>query len=235
MGRSWWERRTDLSPRSSPAPDPPPAASRTRTPLCWLNAALLPLKLVLPQPVVRRLPGLTTNEDVRIARVLAEVRGRLLDVGCKSNRLARDYRRAGGQAVGVDVYPWPGADLIVDDSAALPLPTASFDTVSFVASLNHIPRREATLREAHRLLRPGGRLVLTYLRPVASRLWHLYAWWDEDQRTRGMKPGEVWGFDDRELAAILDRAGFVAVERRAFSWRLNRLVVCARKVDGGLQ
>ena len=51
----------------------------------------------------------------RIQAVLPHVNGRLLDVGCGSNQLVRHY----ANGVGVDVHPWPGADVIVSDTATL--------------------------------------------------------------------------------------------------------------------
>jgi ubiquinone/menaquinone biosynthesis C-methylase UbiE len=131
--------------------------------------------MVVQQPVVARIPGLTTNQQIRTRVVLEEVSGRLLDIGCGSNRLVRTYRQAGGEGKGVDVYPWKGADLIVPDTSQLPFPSGSFDTVSFVASFNHIPNREDVLCEAYRLLSPGGRVVLTNLAPFVSRIWHHWA------------------------------------------------------------
>jgi SAM-dependent methyltransferase len=166
-----------------------------------------------------------TNADIRTGVVLNAVRGRLLDIGCGTNRLVAQYRRDGGDGVGVDVYPWPGADLIVDDTSRLPYPDASFDTVSFVACINHIPNRVDVLREARRLLRPGGQVVLTNLTPRLSRIWHAWAFWDADQHERGMAEGEVWGFTHAQLVGLAAAAGFGLVSRRSFSWGLNSLYV----------
>ena len=37
------------------------------------NQAALPLKLLVPQPIIRRLPFLTTNQDIRTRVVLTMV------------------------------------------------------------------------------------------------------------------------------------------------------------------
>jgi SAM-dependent methyltransferase len=189
------------------------------------NQAALPLKLLVPQPIIRRLPFLTTNQDIRTRVVLTMVKGRLLDIGCGTNELVRCYRGDGNDGVGIDVYPWPNADLVVEDTAKLPYSDKSFDTITFVACLNHIPNRKDVLREARRLLAPGGRIVLTNLAPGISRLWHRWAFWDEDQHERGMAEGEVWGFRHDELVALLEPAGFRLVRREPFSWHLNNLYV----------
>jgi SAM-dependent methyltransferase len=190
-----------------------------------LNSLLLPLKLMIPQPIIKKIPGLTTNEDVRLRLVLSQVSGKLLDIGCGNNRLVETYRRAGGEGLGVDVHPWEGVDLVVADASRLPYADGSFDTVTMVACINHIANRDEVLREAHRLLAPSGRLVFTNLHPLPSRLWHAWAFWDQDQRQRGRKEGETWGFTHAQLIEILRRAGFEQVRRQRFSWGLNNLYV----------
>jgi len=194
-------------------------------PVYALNQILLPLKLLIPQPVIRRVPLLKSNAEIRTGVVLHAVRGRLLDIGCGTNRLVAQYRRHGGDGVGVDVYPWPGVDQIVEDTSKLPYADASFDTISFVACINHIPNRVDVLREARRLLRPGGQVVLTNLTPRLSRIWHAWAFWDADQHERGMAEGEVWGFTHAQVVGLAATAGFALVARRGFSWGLNSLYV----------
>jgi len=47
---------------------------------------------------------------------------------------------------------------VVGDMEALPFPDESFDATLFVAALHHVPDALPALREARRVLRPGGRL-----------------------------------------------------------------------------
>ena len=158
----------------------------------------------------------------RIKAVLPHGRGRLLDLGCGSNRLVRHY----ANGVGVDVHPWPGADVVVRDTATLQWESASFDTVTIIAALNHIPNRVAVLNECRRVLRPGGRVVITMLTPRTSHFWHwLRGSWDADQRERGMQPGEVYGFTSKELVALFERAGFALLTQERFMLGLNCLYV----------
>jgi SAM-dependent methyltransferase len=158
----------------------------------------------------------------RVRAVLPHVRGRLLDVGCGFNQLVRHYPNG----VGVDVHPWPGADVIVGDTATLQWESGSFDTVTIIAALNHIPNRLAVLDECRRVLRPGGRVVITMLTPRTSRVWHWFrAPWDADQRERGMQPGEVFGFTSAQLLELFARAGFQLLFRERFMLGLNHLYV----------
>ena len=158
----------------------------------------------------------------RLRAVLPHVSGRLLDVGCGSNMLVRHY----ANGVGIDVYPWPGADFIVPDTATLQWESGSFDTITIIAALNHIPNRAAVLDECRRLLRPGGRVVITMLTPRKSRIWHwLRAPWDADQRDRGMQPGEVYGFTRPQLLELFKRAGFSLLSSQRFMLGLNSVYV----------
>ena len=158
----------------------------------------------------------------RVAAVLPHVSGRLLDVGCGSNALVRHY----ANGVGVDVHPWPGADIVVRDTAALQWEAESFDTITIIAALNHIPNRAAVLKECRRVLRPGGRVVITMLPPRRSRIWHwLRAPWDADQRDRGMQAGEVYGFTTAELVDMFGHAGFTLLTQRRFMLGFNCVYV----------
>ena len=97
-----------------------------------------------------------------MTHVLPEIRGRLLDIGAGPNTLVKLY----GSGTGVDVFDWGGGALVVNDTAALPFPDRSFETIAFVACLNHIPNRQQVLHEAKRLLSPGGRVVMTMINPI---------------------------------------------------------------------
>jgi SAM-dependent methyltransferase len=46
------------------------------------------------------------------------------------------------------------------DARDLPFPAATFDATFLVATLGEIPDRDQALRELHRVLKPGGRLVV---------------------------------------------------------------------------
>ncbi len=165
-------------------------------------------------------------ERRRIETTLAHVKGRLLDIGCGNNRLVRMY----GDGVGVDVHPWEGVDLVVEDSARLPLADKSFDTVSFVACLNHIPNRQGVLREARRVLADDGVVLATMIPPRVSWLWHLVnSPWDEDQSKRGMQPGEVYGLTNRQMTALFAETGFEVTQRHRFILWMNCLYVARKR------
>lgn len=195
-----------------------------------LNEVILPMKLIIPQPIVARIPGLTTNEEIRIRHVMEHISPdkNCLDIGCGNNRLIQMHRDRGGDGLGVDIYDWGGVDRVVEDCSKMDFDDKSFDCITLVACLNHIDNREEVLQEAHRILKDDGIVIVTMLTPFLSIIWHKWAFWDKDQHERGMKPGEVYGFTEEELRATLEGAGFSIGRKRRFSWGLNNIYIAEK-------
>jgi SAM-dependent methyltransferase len=100
-----------------------------------------------------------------------------LDLGCGEGRLTRDLAEHGHRAVGVDVSATlieaareahPGGDYQIADAAHTPFADGSFDLVIAYNSLMDIEDMPGAVREAARLLEPGGRLVVSILHPANS-------------------------------------------------------------------
>lgn len=163
--------------------------------------------------------------DWRVRVVLPHVRGRLLDIGCGLNTLAHRY----GNGFGADVFQWGTVDVLIGDGARLPFRDETFDTVTIIAALNHIPNRTTALAEAQRILRPGGRLIVTMIPPGIARAWHvLRRPWDADQKERGMAEGERYGLRRREVAGLLEQSGFTIRTEEGFMLGINRLTVAEK-------
>lgn len=88
------------------------------------------------------------GQDVHEARVL--------DVGAGD----RPYRDLFPAAVSFDVPGSPHADLH-GSLEAIPVEDASFDVVLCLQVLEHVPDPGAAVRELHRVVRPGGRVLLS--------------------------------------------------------------------------
>ncbi|MGP9820438.1 methyltransferase domain-containing protein [Salinarimonas sp. NSM] len=144
--------------------------------------------------------------------VLCAINGFVVDLACGDNRIVR--RHGTGRGVDIDAR---GQDdvLVAPDFATLPFETGSVDTVTIVASLNYFEAPLDVLREAHRILRPTGRLVLTMSNPAVMRVWHKF----RDPWVR--KPA----VDDAELATLLSQSGFRRVARRGFMLGANALTI----------
>lgn len=98
-----------------------------------------------------------------LLRHARQIRGRVLDLGCGDRRYEKVFGRVAESWLGLD---WPtnphqsGPD-VVADALRLPLASASFDTVLCTQVLEHVAEPATLLREARRVLRPGGTLLLT--------------------------------------------------------------------------
>lgn len=191
-----------------------------------LDLLLFPLRMTLPNDLVIQL-GLTSITEERLRAILPHLRGRILDVGCGLNELVQ---LAGG-GIGIDVYPWPAVDLLAD-GGCLPFRDGAFDTVVFSATLNHIPRRLDALREARRVLRTDGVVLVTMINPVFGWVGHEILWRAYDEhRERGMSDGETFGLWRGDIEALVREAGLMLSERICFFYRLNCLYVC-EKIHG---
>lgn len=172
---------------------------------------------VFGKQAVRRMDPL---ERWRLRVVRPFVRGRLLDLACGYNNLVR----ACGSGTGADIFPWEGIDVRIGNPAMLPFLNETFDTVSIVAALNHMPNREAALLDIRRVLRSGGLFLATMISPWTGRVAH--SLFQRDERTRGgMRSGEVDGIRPSEMRLLLRRAGFEPVREVRFQLGLNRLYV----------
>lgn len=108
-----------------------------------------------------------------MAPKLAALRpGRVLDVGC-ADRWVADALPAECDYVALD-YPATGGRMygarpdVFADASHLPFADASFGSVLMLEVLEHLAKPRTALREASRVLAPGGCLVLTmpFLYPV---------------------------------------------------------------------
>ena len=178
--------------------------------------------------------GLTPIDEERVATALSHCRGLLLDIGCGTNELARGYRSRQGTAIGVDVYPWPGAD-VVCDTTRLPFPDRHFDTVVMLACLNHVPRslRSQVLQEARRVLKNDGQLLITMINPVVGVVVHaIRRRYDLDQLERGIGEEEAKGLWDKEVKELLAESSFCLAETIPFVFSLNRLYIAKKDCTG---
>ncbi len=133
----------------------------------------------------------------------------VVDAGCGEGHLAGTLAAHFDRVIAVDHsparlraarkrVPAGNVEFLRGELDALPLPDSGADALFLSLVLHHVPDPSSVLREAHRVLRPGGRLVIAELAP------HGEEW------TRRALGDLRLGLDPRTLEEALPRAGFLA-------------------------
>ncbi|HLI85876.1 MAG TPA: class I SAM-dependent methyltransferase [Bryobacteraceae bacterium] len=148
----------------------------------------------------------------------------LLDVGCGGGLFLRLMRERGIRGAGLDfsedasrtAWREQGAPAICGTLDHVPLRAGIFGCVTMFHVLEHLPDPRVFLSAAHRLLVPGGRLVVQVPNAASwqSRLL--------GHRWNGMDvPRHLFDFRPRDLEKLLKICGFETVRRKFFSLRDN--------------
>jgi SAM-dependent methyltransferase len=150
--------------------------------------------------------------------------GRVLDVGCGGGLFLGMLRERGHRVLGLDFsvaaasLAWRrhGVPAVAGELGAAPLGTASCAAVTMFHVLEHVARPRAYLAEAHRLLRPSGRLIVQ----VPNRACWQFALFGP--RWNGVDaPRHLHLYRGADLERMLESSGFQVLRRKYFSMRDN--------------
>lgn len=117
------------------------------------------------------------EQDLFIGWLGLSASSRLLDIACGSGRpTLRIAQKSGCSVAGIDMNAeaikranalagelgfGDRADFREGDAGRLPFADASFDAVTCIDAINHMPDRPRLFEEWRRVLKPGGRLLFT--------------------------------------------------------------------------
>jgi len=185
----------------------------------------------------RELDPRTVNAIMyRNRAVAAAVRrpgGRILEVGPGEGWLTRLLLDTGHAVTAVDMAGgWlarkevSGAGRAQASMTALPFAAGTFDAVIAAEVIEHIPDFERALAEGARVLKRGGRLVVTV--PYREELTFET---DPETGERRERNGHLHSFDEAGLGAAIERAGLRLRDRFVGPTRLTREVIY--RVGGG--
>jgi ubiquinone/menaquinone biosynthesis C-methylase UbiE len=102
---------------------------------------------------------------------------RVLDAACGTGRHTLHLATLGHDVTGVDASPWmlaealaknPQLPLIEATIDALPFPDNSFDAAVCALLFDHLPRIDSAITELARVVRPGGRVLISNIHPTMA-------------------------------------------------------------------
>jgi len=131
-------------------------------------------------------------------------RGALLDIGCGRKPYTRMTRGRVTRHVGIDHPASLHGHHAVDVASTayhIPFRDGAFDVVMCSSVLEHLEEPEAALREAARVLAPGGRAV--YVTPF---IWHIHE-----------EPRDFYRYSRYGLEHLFAKAGFERIEVKPLS------------------
>ncbi len=155
-------------------------------------------------------PGRREDVDFNIMYLPADPKGHLLEIGCGSGQILKKMQQMGWQVEGVDFDPSAvenarnkGLQVRFGALEAQNYPNDHFDVIFMSHLIEHAHDPLKILREAHRILKPGGELIL--ITPNNESLGHRLfkeAW-------RGLEvPRHLYIFTLKALLVLSQEAGF---------------------------
>ncbi len=125
----------------------------------------------------------------------AHGRGRLLDAGAGRMAYCKMLEEFCDEYEGLDVSDPTGRMKHIADLQDTGLPDAQYDSIFCTQVLHHLPQPERALREIARMLKPGGRAIIS--------VPHL-AWLHNE-------PHDYWRFTGHGLRFLIERTGMKVV------------------------
>ncbi len=140
---------------------------------------------------------LKNSDSEKMAAELLDLDGsRIIDIGCGEGDLTRSLARGGAVTTGIDPHEGRiekaraaseglSANFEVGIGEKLPYPDGEFDVALLSNSLHHVPedRMGATIREAIRVVRPGG--LVYFMEPVPTgAFFEVQSIWNNETANR---------------------------------------------------
>jgi len=146
------------------------------------------------------------NSELLAVRSLLPLVGKGLEVGVGTGRFARplgiEFGLDPSQAMLVRAKN-RGIHVVAGIAESLPFADESFDTVLIVVTICYVDDVTATLREARRVLKPGGSVIIGFL-DYGSKIGRIHL----DREAQKFFYLDARFFSAREVDALLQELGF---------------------------
>ena len=153
----------------------------------------------------------------------------LLDIGCYDGSFLARVQDTVSYAVGLDIIlpPHPSTHgqsrlILSDVSVGLPFSDKVFDIISLLAVFEHLQHNEVVVKELWRVLRPGGRVVLTVPGGQVDRVLDLLI---AVGLADGMSLDEHHGYKAADTPELFESYGFALQNWRRFQLGLNNVFI----------
>ncbi len=206
----------------------------------WYTASDHPVALLRAENAVR------TPWIIDVISAKCPEHCKVLDIGCGAGMLTNRLAERKHQVTGVDLSPdslkvarmqdlTKSVKYIQANAEALPFDDASFDVVTALDLLEHVHHPQTVIREAARVLKPGGLFFFhTFNRNFLSWLLVIKGVeWAVRNTPKHMHVYDLF-IKPEELANMCELAGIESIEMRGLNPKLNSLsllkMLCTRKV-----
>ena len=154
----------------------------------------------------------------------------LLDIGCGFN--GNFIKKIGPkikEGIGIDKIvnsKQIGNIKLINDHMdnTLPFDSNKFDCVTLIAVIEHLEYPEEILKECHRILNNGGKIIITTPSKKSKSILEFLAF-----RLKLINPGLIrehkYYFDKHEIKNLLEKVGFKSVVVKYFEFKYNILIV----------
>lgn len=146
----------------------------------------------------------------RLDVISKHINGRILDVGHSVGPLHDEIAKRAQHVVGIDIeIKKYRQNTVKGDAQNMPLQSKSFDTVLAGELIEHLYKPEDFVAECKRILKKGGKLILTTpnRKSLINRVFRAYH-----------KPAHIILFTKQELMQLLDKNGFEIEEYTVFPY-----------------
>lgn len=179
-----------------------------------------------------------TRKWVNLEKFLYGLDGRLLDIGCADGTTTKQIKKRFPhmEIYGIDLYS-DAIKFAQKDSAnitfkradahKLPFGNNYFDAITTIEVLEHMHNSEQVLKELHRVLKPGGTLVI--VQDTDSLLFRSIWWLWTKSKGSVWKNSHINCMTPKRLIGIVKQNGFSVKKQKYMNFKMEIFINAVKK------